>query len=443
MHCTRNDAGAIVIFEFSRNIVVTTLQTLKDDEMTTENTLELDNFFVTIQNPYPVYMYLRENEPVHWNPMFNCFMLTRYDDVNLVFSDYRRFSSDIWSNAPEILGFTGEDESSQYLKQIIPFLAYNLQGMDPPNHTRQRTLMMKTFTPRMIEAFRPTVQKLVDELIDQRLAEGSMDIVADLAYPLPSNVILDLLGIPRSGRPYIKASSEAINEFVATILFTGPQVWPRLAGVFAEVTAYLKGLIAERRKRHGEDLLSKMVQAEENGDMLSEDEIVIATNFLLFAGHETTANLIASGLYYLMQNPEQMAQLRADPSKIPAAVEELLRYVSPVHTLGRRTLQEATIRGVSIPKDSSIYLLIGAANRDPEKFPDPEKLDINRPAVRSLGFGYGIHFCIGATLARIESQVAFDTIIRRLPDLKMTVETPEFRPNYSLRGLKALPVVFG
>jgi len=301
---------------------------------------------------------------------------------------------------------------------------------------------MKTFTPRMIESFRPTVQKLVDELIEQRLAEGKMDFVADLAYPLPSNVILDLLGIPRSGRPYIRASAEAINEFVATVLFSGPQVWPRLAGVFADVTTYLKSLIAERRKHPGEDLLTKMVQAEENGDMLSEDEIVIATNFLLFAGHETTANLIAVGLYYLLQNPEQMAQLRADPSKIPAAVEELLRYVSPVHTLARRTLQEVTIRGVTIPPNTRIYLLVGAANRDPAKFLDPEKLDINRPPARSLGFGYGIHFCVGAALARLESQVTFDTILKRLPDLKMTVETPEFRPNYSLRGLVSLPVEF-
>jgi cytochrome P450 len=333
--------------------------------MSTESALELANFFASIQNPYPVYTFLRENEPVHWNAMFNCFMLTRYDDVNLAFSDRRRFSSNIWSNVPEVLGYSGTGDSSQQLRQIIPFLAYNLQGMDPPDHTRQRTLMMKTFTPRLIESFRPTVQKLFDELIDQRLADGTMDVVADLAYPLPSNVILDLLGIPRSGRPYIKASSEAINEFVATILFTGPQVWPRLAGTFNEVTTYLKGLIAERRKHPGEDLLSKMAQAEENGDMLSEDEIVIATNFLLFAGHETTANLIAVGLYYLMQNPEQMAQLRAEPSRI-----------------------------VPIPLDTSIFLLVGAANRGPEKFPNPEKLDINRPAVRSLGFGYGIHFCI-------------------------------------------------
>jgi cytochrome P450 len=286
------------------------------------------------------------------------------------------------------------------------------------------------------------VQKLVDELIEQRLAQGNMDFVADFAYPLPSNVILDLLGIPRSGRPYIRASAEAINEFVATVLFTGPQVWPRLAGVLADVTTYLKSLIAERRRHPREDLLTKMVQAEENGDMLSEDEIVIATNFLLFAGHETTANLIAVGMYYLLQNPEQMAQLRDDPSKISAAVEELLRYVSPVHTLARRTLQEVTIQGVTIPPNNSIYLLVGAANRDPAKFPDPEVLDINRRATRSLGFGYGIHYCIGAALARLESQVAFDTILRRLPDLKMTIDTPEFRPNYSLRGLVSLPVEF-
>ncbi|HZS77720.1 MAG TPA: cytochrome P450 [Ktedonobacteraceae bacterium] len=411
--------------------------------MIEDTTLELDNFFATIQNPYPVYAYLREHDPVRWNDMFGCYMLSKYDDVHMAFSDHRRFSSDIWTNVPERLMEMGINEEIDSLRQIIPFLAYNLQGMDPPNHTRQRTLMQKTFTPRMIESFRPTVQKLVDELIDQKLSEGRMDLVADLAYPLPSNVILDLLSIPRSGRPYIRASSEAINEFVATILFSGPQVWPRLAGVFADVKAYLKSLIAERRQHPGPDLLTKMVHAEENGDMLSEDEIVIATNFLLFAGHETTANLIAVGMYYLMQNPDQMEELRANPGLIPGAVEELLRYVSPVHTLARRTTQEVTIRGVTIPENNSIYLLVGAANRDPEKFPDPERLDIHRNPTRTLGFGHGIHYCIGAALARLESQVAFETILRRLPNIHMVGDPPMFRPNYSLRGLIDLQVAFG
>lgn len=414
--------------------------------MAEQTTLELDNFFATVQDPYPVYTYLRENEPVRWNEMFNCFMLSKYDDVNLAFSDHHRFSSDVWSNVPammgETLGLTEEDESMGYLKQIVPFLAYNLQGMDPPGHTRQRTLMTKTFTPRMLESFRPTVRRLVNELIDQRLSEGNMDLVADLAYPLPSNVILDLLSIPRSGRPYIKASSEAINEFVSTLLFNGPAVWQRLAGVFDEVKAYLKSLIAERRKQPGDDLLSKMVHAEENGDMLSEDEIVIATNFLLFAGHETTANLIGAGMYYLMSQSEQMEQLRADPSRIPTAVEELLRYISPVHVLSRRTMQDMTIRGVEIPIGSSVYLLVGSANRDAEKFPDPERLDISRPPSRTLGFGYGIHYCLGAALARMESQVAFETILQRLPDIHIAGEAPVFRPNYFLRGLLNLPVAF-
>lgn len=314
--------------------------------------------------------------------------------------------------------------------------------MDPPGHTRQRTLMTKTFTPRMLESFRPIIQRTVDELIDQRLADGQMNLVADLAYPLPSNVILDLLGIPRSGRPYIKASSDAINEFITTLLFAGGSNWPKLAGIFSEVKAYIKDLIAERRKHPTDDLLTKMAQAEENGDMLSEDEIVIAANFLLFAGHETTANLIAVGMYYLMQNPEQMEQLRNTPTKLPNAVEELLRYVSPVHTLGRITTQDVTIRGVDIPKGTSINVLVGAANRDPEKFPHAEKLDINRLAVRSLGFGYGIHFCIGAALARMEGQVTFETILRRLPNMQIVGGTPEFRPNYALRGLIALPVTF-
>ncbi len=410
--------------------------------MATETTMELDNFFAFMQNPYPVYDYLRENEPVRWNPMFNCFMLTRFADVNAAFSDHQRFSSDIWSDLTERLELPEEEEDTQFFRQIIPFLAYNLQGMDPPGHTRQRTLMQKTFTPRMLESFRPTVQKLVDEMIDAKLAEGKMDLVADLAYPLPSNVILDLLSIPRDGRPFIQASAEAINEFVVSLFFRSPDTWKRLAGVFQEVRQYLKSLIDQRRAQPGDDLLSKMIQAEENGDMLSEDEIIIATNFLLFAGHETTANLIAVGMMYLMQNPEQMAQLREDPAKMPGAVEELLRYVSPVHVLSRRTTEDVTFHGVLMPKGSSVFTLIGAANRDAEKFPDPEKLDINRPVVRSLGFGYGIHYCIGAALARLESQVAFETMIRRLPNIKIAVETPEFRPNYSLRGLTSLPITF-
>ena len=410
--------------------------------MATEQMPELDNFFATIQDPYPTYSYLQEHEPVRWNPMFNCFMVTKYDDVNMVFSDAKRFSSDIWSPVPDRIGFTGEDEKSQYLREIIPFLAYNLQGMDPPGHTRQRTLMTKTFTPRMLESFRPTIQRTVDELIEQRLADGKMDLVTDLAYPLPSNVILDLLGIPRSGHAYIKASSDAINEFITTLLFAGGSNWEKLAGIFIEVKEYIKSLIAERRKQPTDDLLTKMVLAEENGDMLSEDEIVIAANFLLFAGHETTANLIAVGMYYLMQNPDQMEQLLSTPAKLPNAVEELLRYVSPVHTLGRVTTQDVTIRGVDILKGTSVNVLVGAANRDPEKFSNPEKLDVNRLAVRSLGFGYGIHFCIGAALARMEGLVTFETILRRLPNLHIVGGTPEFRPNYALRGLVGLPVAF-
>jgi cytochrome P450 len=414
--------------------------------MPEETTLELDNLFATVQDPYPAYAYLREHEPVRWNPMFNCYMLTKYDDVHQVFGDHQRFSSDVWSRIPEVMsesmGFTEDSEEGRFLRQIVPFLAYNLQGMDPPGHTRQRTLMQKTFTPRMLESFRPRVQQTVDELIDQHLAEGRMDLVADLAYPLPSNVILDLLGIPRSGRPYIRASSEAINEFVSTLLFDGSSVWPRLAGVFAEVKQYLRGLIADRRVHPGEDLLTRMVQAEENGDVLSEDEIIISTNFLLFAGHETTANLIAVGMSHLLQHPDQMEQLRADLSKIPAAVEELLRYVSPVHTLARQAREDVTIRGVDIPAGSSLYLFVGSANRDAEKYPDPERLDINRHPSRTLGFGYGIHYCLGAALARMESQVAFETMLRRLPDIHLVDGPPMYRPNYFLRGLLALPVEF-
>ena len=233
-----------------------------------------------------------------------------------------------------------------------------------------------------------------------------------------------------------------MNEFVATLVFNGPSVWERLAGVFEDVKAYLKGLIAERRVTPGSDLLSQMVQAEENGDVLPEDEIVIATNLLLFAGHETTANLISVGLYHLLQQPEQLELLRANPAGVPVAVEELLRYVSPVHTLARRALQETTIHGVTIPEGSSVYLLVGAANRDAEKFTNPEYLNVQRPPARSLGFGHGIHYCIGAALARMESQVVFETILKRLPELKLTDETPLFRPNYFLRGLLTLPVTF-
>lgn len=408
--------------------------------MPQELSLALDNLMspAALENPYPIYRQLRTIDPVRWNPIFKTWLLTRYADIAAVFQD-PRFSSD-WASG-YTFGRLLTDAEQSYMNQITPYFSMFMQGMDAPAHTRQRALVNKAFTPRMLERIRTHIQQKVDDLLDQVQANRQIEVMNDLAYPLPSRVILELLGIPLEGRDYIQASSDTLAEFFS-IIDPAPDQLKRMAHTLMEAGKYLKRLIAERRKYPEDNLLSAMVNAEECGNMLSEQELIIVCTLLLFSGHETTTNLIGNGLLALLRNPDQLEQLKAHPALIGPAVEELLRYDSPVQVVSRVPTEDIEIGGKVISKGQRVMLGLGSTNRDPEQFAEPDQLDIGRQTGRSLSFGYGIHFCLGAVLARMEGQITISTLLSRMPRLQLATDKVEWRPNFALRGLKTLPLTF-
>jgi cytochrome P450 len=321
-------------------------------------------------------------------------------------------------------------------------LGQSMLFQDPPDHTRLRTLVSKAFTPRVIEGMRGHIQQVVDGLLDTVAAAGRMDVVADLAYPLPVIVICEMVGVPAEDRDKLRDWSYAIARSLDAIAVPNEEIARRANQAQDALTQYFARLIEERRRAPRADLLSALIAAEEAGDRLSTQEL-FATGILLFiAGHETTVNLIGNGTLALLKNPDQLQRLRAEPGLIAGAVEELLRYDSPVQRTGRLLYEDVTIDGKTIPKGSIAVALLGAANRDPAHFPDPDRLDITRPDNRHLAFGWGIHFCLGAPLARLEGQIAFGTLLRRFPRLALGADQVEYRETSTLRGLRALPVTF-
>jgi pimeloyl-[acyl-carrier protein] synthase len=380
-----------------------------------------------IENPYPTYHRLRQEDPVHLSPL-GIWALSRYDDAAMLLRDPR-------------FGRRGFQQilESRFGRQG---LGQSMLFQDPPDHTRLRTLVSKAFTPRVIEGMRGHIQQVVDGLLDQVKAAGRMDVVADLAYPLPVIVICEMVGVPPEDRDKFRDWSYAIARSLDAIAVPNEELARRANEAQDALTGYFAQLIEERRRAPRADLLSALIAAEEAGDRLTTQEL-FATGILLFiAGHETTVNLIGNGTLALLRNPEQMQRLRADPGLIAGAVEELLRYDSPVQRTGRLLYEDVTIDGKTIPKGSIAVALIGAANRDPAHFPDPDRLDITRSDNRHLAFGWGIHFCLGAPLARLEGQIAFGTLLRRFPRLTLTGDPVEYRETSTLRGLRALPVMF-
>ncbi len=381
-------------------------------------------------NPYPFYHRLREKDPVHQSPM-GFWVLTRYDDVVMVLRDPR-------------FGRKGFDELLEArfgAEPGRPGFATSMLFRDPPDHTRLRTLVSKAFTPRVIEGMRPHIQQIVDALLDEVEDAKVMDVIADLAYPLPVTVICEMLGVPAGNRDTFRQwSLDIARSLDAIMLPTDPEVVTRGNAARRELDNYFRGLIAERRRRPQADLLTALIAAEEQGDKLSEGELLATCILLLIAGHETTVNLIGNGLLALLRHPDQLRRLRDDPALIQTAVEELLRYDGPVQRSGRIPNTDVEIGGKTIPKGSLVSALIGAANRDPAQFPDPDRLDVARSDNRHIAFGWGIHFCLGAPLARVEGQIAINTLLRRKPALTLATETPEWRESSALRGLKALPV---
>jgi pimeloyl-[acyl-carrier protein] synthase len=384
-----------------------------------------------VADPYQTYHRLRATDPVHHSPL-GFWVLTRYEDVVAVLRDPRLAKEAIASVVAARFGV-----------EVPVGMRLSMLDRDPPDHTRLRGLVSKAFTPRVVEALRPHIQQIVDGLLDRVERAGSMDLIEEFAYPLPVVVICEMLGVPVEDHERFKGWSLEIARSLDLILQPpDSDLARRSVDARHALTDYFRGLIAERRASPRADMLSALIAAEEAGDRLSEQELMATCILLLVAGHETTVNLIGNGTLALLRHPDELRRLRENPSLIGSAVEELLRYDGPVQRTARIPSVAVTIGGRTIEAGEMVMPFIGAADRDPTHFPDPDRLDIARSDNRHIAFGLGIHFCLGAPLARLEGQIAINTLVRRLPKLALATDRPEYRQSLTLRGLKTLPVAF-
>ena len=392
-----------------------------------------------VSNPYPLHDQLRSEDPVHWSEPDNYWYITRYADLTSLIRD-ERMSSDRF----RALAASLPEEAQQRLSALIGAVSSWMLMADPPSHTRMRGLVNKAFTPRMIELMRSRTQTLVDGMLDKVQENGRMDVIADLAVPLPGIVISDMLSVPEKDQPQFKKWSDDIAVGITGSDSVGTQSERFLIAQksFLELADYFRGIVEELRRHPQDNLLSAMVDAEEAGDRLTEEELFANCVLLMFAGHETTTNLIGNGTLALLQDPKQMQMLQNDGELIGSAVEELLRFDSPVQKLGRLATADIEIGGKIIKAGELVYLCYGSANRDPEQFSNPDQLDITRTDNRHVAFAQGIHYCLGASLARLEGQITINTLFKRMPEIKLETQDLERNPSTVLRGLKALPVTF-
>ncbi len=383
-----------------------------------------------VADPYPMYHRLRTDDPVHHSAL-GFWVLTRYDDVVAALRDPRLAKEAIASFVAARFGAP------------VPAMGLSMLDRDPPDHTRLRGLVSKAFTPRVVEGLRPRIQQIVDGLLDGVTARGSMDLIEEFAYPIPVIVICEMLGVPVEDHERFKGWSLDIARGL-DLIWLGPEseVGRRSVAARQSLAEYFRGLIAQRRAAPRGDLLSGLIAAEEAGDKLNEVELLATCVLLLIAGHETTVNLIGNGTLALLRHRDQLQRLQRDPGLTASAIEELLRFDGPVQRTARIPSEDIVIGGRTIAKGEMVMPFIGAADRDPVQFPDPDRLDIGRADNRHIAFGWGIHFCLGAPLARIEGQIAISTLVRRMPKLELATAQPEYRQSLTLRGLKALPVRF-
>jgi cytochrome P450 len=390
-----------------------------------------------IQDPYPLYDWLRTHEPVHWSPSLSAWVVTRHADVLEVFNRPERFSSDRFRIASRP---SASQRSS--VQAVAAVLRNWLVFRDPPDHTRLRALLQKSFTSRHLDRSRDRIQSTIDDLVDGALARGEMDFIRDFAFPLPAIVIATLLGAPVEDIEPIKRSSDRLAAYIGGAVDARDNFQEAQAGL-RELIDYFGTLLTERRRHPQDDLMSLMLRAEHEGERLSGEEVAANCVLLLFAGHETTTNLLGNGLFALLRHPEQEAVLRHTPALLERAVEEFLRYDAPVPATTKVATQEVEWHGARIRQGDFVLPFMGAANRDPQRFDDPDTLDVTRRANRHVAFAHGIHFCLGAPLARLEAQLAFETILRRIPRLRLSTATPTYKPQIFLRGVEALPLALG
>jgi hypothetical protein len=384
-------------------------------------------------DPYAVYRELREEAPVYWQPMMQTWILTRYEDNLAVLRDHAAFSSQRTRAKNALV-----QQLESYRLSSGPLgTTPTMLSIDPPAHTRMRSLANKAFTPRVVERSRPHIQEIAGELLDALPQPGSLDVVADLAVPLPMIVIAEVLGVPVGDRERFKAWSSDIAASLGGP-FQPQDVLDRSRDASNAVADYFRDLIARRRGDPRDDLISALIAAEEQDDLLSEDELIATCILLLIAGNETTTHLIGNGMLALLRNPDQRLRLQADPSLVDTAVDEMLRYEGSVQMTSRIVDHDIEFRGQRFEEGQVVLLLLGAANRDPAQFPDPERFDVSRRPNRHLAFGQGIHYCLGAPLALAEAQIAIQTLLRRLPDPEPAFEEPEWAQSFVLRALKCL-----
>ena len=384
------------------------------------------NFFSRrlLANPYPIYRRLQTRDPVHRSRLIKGWVLSRHEDIDAVLRDSRRFGNDRASTQDANLRFDSDEPRSMLYR-------------DPPDHTRLRSLVSKAFTPRAVRALRHRVEKIADDLLDSLDGADSFDVIDAIAYPLPVAVICEMLGVPQEDRgPFREWSNDASLSIEP--LLDDRRVASTMDAL-SKLRDYFSDLAERRRADPGDDLVSVLTQIEDEGDRLSHLELQLMLVLLLVAGNETTRNLVGNGLLALLRNPAQLDRLRREPELIGPAVEELIRYDSPVQIDGRSVREDTEVGGVPLERGQYLMLLLGAANRDPEAFDDPDVLDVSRERNPHLGFGRGIHHCLGAPLARMEAEVMLGKLLERFPNVRLA-GTPTRRRQIVLRGLSSLPV---
>jgi cytochrome P450 len=378
-----------------------------------------------LRNPYPLYEQMRSASPALHFPPADLWMLFDYDGVKRALHDH-----EAWSSRASL---TGEEPLDWLIFQ------------DPPRHTKLRNIVMRAFTPRAVASLEPRIRELSRELIDQTIERGEMDLCADYSVPLPLMVIAEMLGIPVEDRPRFKVWSDAILGLIDTV--TGGEVAARAVAVCRaakeEMRTYVAGLLEQRRSAPEDDLLTRLVEAEVDGERLSGEDMLMFFMLLLFAGSETTTNLISNAILCFIENPGELARLKAAPELMPSAIEEVLRYRSPVQAMFRKTRRDVEIHGQVIPANKLVLTMIGSANRDPGHFKDADRFDITRDPNPHIAFGHGIHFCIGAPLARLEAKIALPDLLSRVKGVELASADPwEPRKAFHVHGPTRLPIRF-
>lgn len=387
-----------------------------------------------LENPYALYHQMRELDPVCWDERANSWVLTRYADVAVALRDSRYTVRGFMSDTSWI-----PEEMRPRLEPPLRAVSRQMLFQDPPDHTRLRGLVAKAFTPRMIDSLRPVIQQIANDLLDQAEAKGQMEVIQDFAFPLPAIIIATMLGVPPEDREQFNRWSSYFGRLLDGGDFTLEGIFEAVSEV-SDFLDYFRAIIRTRRTSSKDDLLQAMINAEEQGDTLSEEELLGNCILILAAGHGTTTHLIGNGTLALLRHPDQLQLLQEQPALLPGAVAELLRYDSPVQMTSRRTKEALQIGGKQVNAGQEVIMLLGAANHDPEQFADPDRLMLPRTENRHLSFGLGVHFCLGAPLARVEGEIAFGTLFNRFPHLRLATDTVEWQPSIVFRGLTQLPV---